>query len=381
MARIPKFTPVNGSKGWRVNVPESLSDSGKRCQRFFPTRQEATDFAKTLKAGFKEFGTQARTLSPGAAEDALGAMEILKDLGVTLSQCAQFYVKQHDLRKNSPTLAKAWEKGLELRKSLSPRHYQNLKGLQKRLPQNFKDQLVVEIDHSHISQVLTEITNGPSAWESGLRLISLILGDCVKDGTLKENPCKRVQIPKVRMNDEVKIYTVEELKALFAACRDYGDGLDRKCSECAVPFAFLAFAGIRPEELPRLYWKEVNLTNGYIRIGGGISKKGTTRNVRINETLRAWIESIPEDQREGKVVPGRWIQKATRVRKEAGLNGHALQDALRHSFASYGLAVEKDVNALKGDMGHKSWDVFFNHYHNAVTKEDAEPYWKILPLP
>ena len=116
-----------------------------------------------------------------------------------------------------------------------------------------------------------------------------------------------------------------------------------------------------------------------IRLGGKVTKTGKTRNVRINPTLRAWIETISEKQRQGRVIPGRWTQKASRVRKEAGLDGLELQDALRHSYGSYKLATENDLNALKSDMGHQHCDVFFNHYHNAMTKEQAAPYWEVLP--
>ncbi len=63
----------------------------------------------------------------------------------------------------------------------------------------------------------------------------------------------------------------------------------------------------------------------------------------------------------------------------AGIDGHDKQDALRHSFGTYMLAKANDLDALKSDMEHGHIAVFFNHYHKAVTKADALPYWQVLP--
>jgi len=381
MARHARFGITNTDRGWLVNVPASISETGKRVQRYFPTREKANEFAGGLRDNYKEHGQQARTLSPGVSDDATSALGLLKPFGVSLMESARFYVLHHDLRSKAPTLALAWEQAKSIRKNYSARYRANLKSWEGRLPADFSTKNIVDISPADISSALTTMTNGPTAWKSGLRIISVILGDEVKHGTLKENPCSRVPVPKVKSDDEVTIYTVKQLKALFTKCRKYDDGKDRNCDQCAVPFAFLAFAGIRPTELTRLSWDDVNLSLGNIRLGGKVTKTGKTRNVRINATLKAWINTIPESKRIGRVIPGRWRFKATRVRREAGLDGRELQDALRHSFGSYKLATENDLDSLKSDMGHQHCEVFFNHYHNAMTKKQAAPYWKVLPPP
>lgn len=379
MARTPSFAVVDSPRGWRVEVPASQSETGRRIQRYFPTREKGTEFARSLRKGFKDFGCQARTLSPGSAEDATKALELLEGFETTLAACARFYIAHHDKRSKAPTMAEAMAKGTILRKDLSARYRQALKNLQKRLPTAFAATNLVDLTPASISEALTEMTTGATAWKNALRMLSAILTDYVKDGTIHDNPCKRVQLPKVKSNDEVVIYEVGELRALFNACKNYDSGRDPKCAACAIPFAFLAFAGVRPTELTRLAWEDVKLDLLSVRLGGRVTKTGKTRNVRINPTLKAWIETIPDEQRKGRIIPGRWTQKATRVRKEAGLDGRELQDALRHSYGSYMLATENDIDALKADMGHQHLEVFFRHYHNSMTKEEAEPYWKVLP--
>ena len=381
MPRTPVFKVVNDlTKGWRVNVPAPLSEKGKRQQRFFTTREEANDFAKGLRTRNKDFGSQARNLNPTDTGDAVQALALLRDFNVTLTQCARAYVELHDRRSKAPTLAQAFESGIERRRNLSERSVKNLKGLKRRLPSDFIEFNLVDLAGPNIQAALEEISSGSTAFRTNLRLLSSILGDYSKQGVLHENPCKRVQLPKTRSSDEVTIYTVQQLSDLFIACRDYPDGKDRKCAACGVPFAFLAFAGLRPKELERLRWEDVNIEESHIRISGNISKTGKTRIIRIHKALLVWIETIPASKRIGKITPSRWIQRAGRVKKEAGLDGKVLQDALRHSFGSYLFAVENDIDKLKKDMGHGHKEVFFNFYHKAVSYEKALPYWNIKPI-
>src|SRR5262249_43567872 len=116
-----------------------------------------------------------------------------------------------------------------------------------------------------------------------------------------------------------------------------------------------------------------------IRLGADIAKTNQTRNVPINPTLMAWIETISPDDRQGKIVPSRWKQKAARVKKEASLDALELQDALRHSYGSYFLPLDQDLEALKAAMGHAHMSTFFKHYHTTFTREEALPYWEITP--
>jgi hypothetical protein len=67
------------------------------------------------------------------------------------------------------------------------------------------------------------------------------------------------------------------------------------------------------------------------------------------------------------------------VRKEAGIDGLKMADALRHSFGTYLLATENNIDSLRSDMGHEHIRVFLNHYHKAVTADEAAPYWNIHP--
>ncbi|MCW1925738.1 tyrosine-type recombinase/integrase [Luteolibacter arcticus] len=250
----------------------------------------------------------------------------------------------------------------------------------KALPDGFMAMNVCDITPDSIASALDETTSGKTRWKNGLGYVRTVLGDCVKTGTLDENPAKRVHVERRPDHaGDVSIYTPEELRRLMDACRDYPSGLDKACAGCAPVFALMAFAGVRPDEAAKIRWEDISLELLNIRIGPSVAKKARRRNIRINPTLKAWMEETPEPKRSGKVAPARWIQKATRVRREAGINGSEKQDALRHSFGSYTLAVENDLDALKSDMGHEHVRVYFDFYHKSVPKREALPYWQVLP--
>lgn len=380
MAKTPSFDYRKTPKGWLVNVPGSVSDTGRFRRRYFATRDEAKTECQRLREIHNGTRALATDISPGLAEDATRAAALLKPFNVTLAQAAKFYADQHDTRSKAPTLSDAWDNAIRIRPNHRSRTLADFRSWKKALPETFLAMNVHDMTPEHITAALDKVTTGKTRWRTGLRYVATVLSDCVKGGTIKESPAKRVHVErKPESTEDVSIYSPEELRSLMDACRDYADGMDKACAGCSVPFAVMAFAGIRPDEVGKLRWDDVSLEMENIRIGPSIAKKARRRNVRIHPTLRAWLETIPEEKRKGKLVPPRWRYKAARVRREAGIDGHEKQDALRHSFGTYMLATENDLDALKQDMGHAHIAVFFDHYHKALTKREALPYWQVLP--
>ncbi len=381
MARIAELNYRKTPKGWLVNVPGSLSDTGRFRRRYFQTRDKAKAECQRLNEIQRGQRGLAADISTATAEDAIKARELLARFNVTLAQAAAFYVQHHDARSKAPTMRDAWKRAVDHRKNHRPATLESYRKMEKKLPSWFMDMNCHDIAPDHIRKALDEYTPGATAWKNGRAYISSVMGDLVKLELIAENPTKKMMVARAEeTDDEVVIYTPDELKSLFAACVDYPMGeADRRCSQCVAPFAFMAFAGIRPVEITKLKWENVSVELHNIRIGSTVAKKQYRRNVRINATLAAWIATVPEDKRKGQIIPTRWRQKAAKVRGSAGIDGREMQDALRHSFGTYTLAVENDLDMLKSDMGHGTTAVYFDHYHKAVTKAEALPYWQVLP--
>jgi len=388
MPKTPSFDCRKTAKGWLLNVPGSVSDTGRKRRRYFKTRDEAKAESQRLRDIFNGHRDKATDIRPHLAEDATRAAATLEVYGVTLAQASAFYVQHHDARAKAPTVTEAWEAAVKRRQNHRPATLSNLKGWQKKLPEWFMGLNLLDVTGQIIAKALDEITGrkgeGSSAmestWQSGRRQISLVFGDAVKAEQVPENPAAKVQSARAPEKEEdVSTYSPAELRKLLGACKPYDDGLDRECGPCLAPFAFLAFAGVRPDEIARMRWEDVSLELSNLRIRSATSKTKTLRNVRLNDTLRAWIEAVPADERTGKIVPSRWKEKSARVRREAGIDGKEKQDALRHSYGSYMLAFDKNLEALHEDMGHKHVSTYFTFYHKAVTKREALEYWQTLP--
>ena len=254
-----------------------------------------------------------------------------------------------------------------------------MKLLAKRLPKKFMETNIFDITGKDIASALDHAAGGVTMWRNAYRTLRAILGDQVKSGTIKSNPCANVHQPRLKRKNEVVIYTPEQVQSIFNACIDYQDGDKRVCSECAIPFAVLFFAGVRPVEFTRLTWENINLESGFIRLSGDVTKTGRTRNIPITDTLRAWLETLPQDQRDGKIMPQDWRGKSQRVKKEAGICGREYQDAARHTYGSYTVALE-GIDYVRATMGHGHTATFETHYNNALTIPQAKKYLEIMPV-
>ena len=379
MARIAKIKVQDTEKGWLVNVPASCSNDGTRQRRYFKTRELASAFASTLRDKIKDHGVQSVTLPASLTMDALKAQTIMQRFeGVTLAQAALFYAKHHDEAAKCPTMAKAFAEAEERRASLSSAYLRDMGALKKRLPESFMAMNIFDITGKDITAALDHATGGATMWRNAFRTLRAILGDQVKSGTIKTNPCKNVHQPRTKRNAEVVIYSPEQVQAILTACVDYPDGDKRQCADCIAAFAILFFAGVRPVELTRLTWQNVNLESGFIRLSGDITKTGRTRNIPITATLRAWLETVPEGDREGKIVPEDWRGKSQRVKRETSICGRKYQDAARHTYGSFTVALE-GIDYVRATMGHGHTHTFEAHYNNALTIQQAREYVAIMP--
>ena len=377
MARTANYTIHEQGNQYFVFVPASISESGNREKRYFKTKILAKEFVKTLKGNLRDHGAKSVSLSARLTMDALEAEKLLSKIpGTTLAQAAKFFIKHHDEAAKCPTFAQAFDESIQRRENLSVAYNRDMKALQRRLPADFLATNIFEIQGTDIATALDSCCGGVTHWRNAFRVVRVILNDQVKNGTIKTNPCDNCHQPRQRRTAEVVIYTPEQVQSVFDCCRDYSTGSNRDCKACAVPFAILFFAGVRPIELTRLHWTDIN--GDYLRLSGEVTKTGRTRTIHISPTLRAWLDTVPQADREGKIVPADWEDKAQRVKKEAAICGRKYQDAARHTYGSFTVAIE-GIDYVRASMGHGHTQTFESHYHNSMTIPQAKKYLAIMP--
>lgn len=386
MAQIPKFKVVQRKGKWWVNVPESLSSSGKRQQRSFPNRKQANEFAKELKDQNKSYGSYSRTLSAAKAEDATEALKLLEPHGITLKQAAQYYIKIHDKKSKAPTVAEAFDQHIERGTNLRERTIKNLKQSKKLAPDDLLNMNAFEVNGHIIHSYLESVAKTPAMYETHFRIWKSVFRPLETAGVIDKCPTRSVIRKKPPRAKPPVIFTPDQVQALFNACIDYKDGEARHCADCSAAFALCAFAGVRAEEVTRLEWgKHIKLKKtadkSTIVLTHEESKTDMTRTIVCGETLFTWLNAVEETKRVGHVIPKNWKRKSSRVRREAGLKGTdgRNQNAMRHSYGSYRYAIEGDVVRFRKEFGHQSSKTYFNYYHSLVDITEAQKYFAIKP--
>ena len=349
---------------WCVNVPARISLSGKRERKFFEKERDAKNFANVQRIRIENYGTAAVILSPGQLEEAAAAYEQLKPFGATLGEAVGQYVSWREQAARSVTFKKLFELFTEAKAKRSAAYLVQLKYTLPRFPR-LHDKLVSRISARAIDEETRSMT--PHVRNACLRVLRAVFNFGIKRDYLLENPIAKLDFERVP-NGEVRILSHQEAHRLLSAAAEARD--------LVAYHALGLFCGIRPYELLRLDWADVDLMEGHILIRGEVAKNRRRRIVDISPNLSAWLKS---HKATGAVTPLTNLRTRLRaIRASAGLD-HWKQDIMRHSFASYWLAQHGDINKLTLMMGHTTTTMLWKHYHKAAKRTEAEKYWKIMP--
>jgi len=211
----------------------------------------------------------------------------------------------------------------------------------------------------------------PCTQASNVGRLSALFQFGVRRGWLDQNPCRRLEPVAVEYKAP-KILTPEEALKLMEAVR-------ASCPRGLAWFALALFAGIRPEECDRLTWSNIDLTAGVVRIDAAAAKLRQRRIVHLMPAAIAWLQAAKET---GADLP---IPNVTRRRMQRDLRPTMgweawPQDILRHTAASYWLAAVQDAGKVAHELGNSA-GILLRHYRELVSREDAERFWAMRPMP
>ena len=374
--RFPKFKvkrfEKNGYVFYGIHVPAYLNPSGKAGYHYWPTKAEAERGRQELQAAVST-ESKVQVLSNAQVVDAQRALELLAEAGldgaVSLVQAVEAAL---------PVL-QAGGRGLKVEQLCEEFAAAKAAGWSAVSRRNFATVaklFLAEFAGKELREVSGRVLEGwlSARFDSAgykafvIRTLRPAFSYAVRQEYLRENPFERVERVRTRTQDEVDVYTPDEVRRVLQAAP----------TDCVGAFALLLFAGIRPTELTRLRWGDVR--DGFVYIRPSVAKRQQVRIVEVLPTLEAWLALEGVRGEAGQLVcPANWTRKRRDVLKAAGVQ--RANDAARHSFASYHLALYKDEGALKAAMGHsRGSDTLFVHYRAAVTPADAERFWQILPV-
>ncbi|MBE6409916.1 MAG: hypothetical protein E7034_04890 [Akkermansiaceae bacterium] len=202
--------------------------------------------------------------------------------------------------------------------------------------------------------------------------LSGVFSTAMKRGWCSENPVARVEAPRV-VEKTVPILTPEEAEQLVQAAREYKGGI------CLPAVGLMLYAGIRPHEVARLTWADVDLPGKRVLIAPQHSKTGGARPVTLLPPLLRMLQRTPRCAAPQRICPPQWLHHWRAVRQRAGWNRLTRpwpQDICRHSYASYHAAHFRNLHELQLQMGHRSTDLLRTRYLNLPQESKVGLFWQ-----
>ena len=134
----------------------------------------------------------------------------------------------------------------------------------------------------------------------------------------------------------------------------------------------------------RLTWENVDLKEKMVDLPAEITKRKRKRSIPIEPALLAWLRKAIKlgSEKKGPILPfSSYNDFRDRIRllaKDAGVTWK--QNAMRHSYASYWLEQNNDLNKLALYLGHVGGlDVLQRFYHRSVRTKEAKAFWALRP--
>jgi integrase len=354
---------------WVVNLPPSLSGTGKRERRYFDTRREGATFCSQQRIRLENYGTASANLPVGKVEEAIAAFEKLEGTGVTLIAAVEHYLTWRRSRESSITFHHLFEAFAGAKADRSEAYRIALRYTLPRFP-GLHDKVAVEITADDIQREMEGMTD--SVRNAFIRILRAVFNYGIRRGWCEVNPIRHLDIGKIKFRKE--ILTNAQATALLRVTLESDLEL--------LPYQlFCLFAGIRPKEVERLAWSQINFEEAYVEVPEETAKTGIRRIVEMEPLLVRWLDFYvgAGGRVTGLIVPKKNLRKRLRALRAAAGFQRWPQDAPRRTYASCWLAAYADVNRLNNLMGHTSPAMLWRHYHKAVTQRQAASFWKIEP--
>jgi len=351
--------------------------NGQRKRRSFKTRkaaeralaewqQKQTVEAEKQKVLSRRIGEKAYKLTTDQLLDAAKAIELLAGRSA-LADAAQFYLQHTEPAGGTRTVRELLDEYLDAKKQAGRRADTLREGRSRlgRFSRDFGSQSVHQIAAHDLEKWLDLQGYRGQTRANFKRVFTGFWNYALKRKLVTYNPAAAIEKPSI--DEKIpEIFTPQEAAQLLAAAQ--------KNVPAMVPyFALGLLAGIRPAELQKLDWANIDLGARRVRVVPETAKKRRMRYVDISPNLHAWL--LPYRQDSGVIYHDR--HKFDLVRREAGVRW--AHDIMRHSFGSYHLAHHDNAALTSLQMGHQGTSVLFNHYRDLVKREDAAKFWAIEP--
>ena len=309
-----------------------------------------------------------------AALVAKAAMEAARGKVKRALKCIGAGEEALRLQEKTVTFEKAVEAALEARKERRTRTVYDFRYFTRRFMKRcpgLAKRRVRSITPQECAGYIEQAFDTPRQRQKARLILSGVFGTAVKRGWCDANPVARVEAPRV-VEQQVPILSPQEISDLQQAAATYRDG------SCAAAVGMMLYAGIRPHEVARLTWEQVDLRERAIYILPRHSKTGGARRVTVHKPLLRILRAHKREDGE-RICPANWLHHWRELRRTAGWDSPAHrwpQDALRHTFASYHLSHFRSYAELQLEIGHRDATLLRTRYVDQRGVRNARAFWE-----
>ncbi len=277
---------------------------------------------------------------------------------------------------SSATFASAMQSALDCRKDRRPRTRAEFGGICRRLLRaapGLAQRRIRNFTVDDCRSLLETAFSSIRQRAKGRVILHGIFAHSLQQGWCRSNPVAALRAPRLQ-ETEVRALSTNELTRLLKAARL------PEHRACMPALGLMLWAGVRPAEVERLYWEDVDGEEGVIVLRPRHSKTGGARHITIHPVLKAWLQEA-KGAHNGAICPPCWIRRWQRLRLAAGLIPWR-QDVLRHTFASYHIKQWHNYTQLQLEMGHRSAELLRTRYLSmrGITAADAARFWRVRGL-
>ena len=297
-----------------------------------------------------------------------------QDFGLTSVQfCAKVITTGlRHIRSQEMQFSEGFSCYLRMKGGLRPDSLRDIRYLGNRLikshPQLAKRNFS-EFSVSDCERWIAEAFSTPSQFNKARAMLHGLFEFALKREWCDKNPIKLIEKQKVIEKEIIPLSNTQTESLLKNA----------KKRDCLPAVGLLLFAGIRPREVRRLKWKDIDLEEGFITVRSQCSKTGGVRHVEIMPALKRILAKYKREDKSA-ICPPDWNRKWKNIREESGFKGTWVQDVLRHTYASYFAKRYRDLPRLQLNMGHRDLSLLRSRYVNMVgiKKSDAKAFFESL---
>lgn len=376
-----------GVQYWRVDMGMV---AGKRVQKQFPTKAAAESFLAAKRTERADGGASVLAFSDSdrLRFSVLSAKLALAGGAITLERAVESFLAGQPKRVKA--LSEAIAECVVAKRSANrrPRYVEGLETYLQAFARGRESMPVHEIATADVETWFVARGERNGTLASNLGRLSALFSLCVRRGYCPVNPCDAVERVRVEVKPP-EVLSVSDCERVLLACVANKPRL----------LAYVAlglFAGVRPEEMEKLKWADVDLENRRVVIGSDVSKVRRRRITELSENAVAWLKLCPDrsgmlitwkgDRRKKILRALRALRAATAEREFHGPKGWTVlrepvpwcQDILRHTAASHLMARDKDAARVADQLGN-SPRVLLTNYRALVTPEETAKFWALTP--